>query len=119
MSPRDCRGPTRSSGLLIALAILGVLRSAVAQVGARLMDAVSPRLVQAAREAVLSVDGVEDVRLLRLRWVGHTLRAEVDLVVTSNLGVGEAHDLARHAEEHLRERLPRLTTAVVALTPAG
>ena len=36
-------------GLLITVAILGVLRSAVAQVGARLMDAVDPRLVAQAR----------------------------------------------------------------------
>ena len=43
-------------GLLIAVAILGVLRSAVAQVGARLMDAVDPHLVQTGREAVATVD---------------------------------------------------------------
>jgi cation diffusion facilitator family transporter len=60
-------------GLLIAVAILGVLRSAVAQVGARLMDAVNPDLVNEARRAVTTVEGVLDVRDLRLRWIGHTL----------------------------------------------
>ncbi len=64
-------------GLLIAVAILVVLRSAVAQVGARLMDAVDPDLVQAARKAVTEIDGVLEVRDLRLRWIGHTLHARV------------------------------------------
>src|SRR6478736_3653439 len=44
-------------GLLITVAILGVLRSAVKQVGARLMDAVDPQLVEQAEAAVSTVDG--------------------------------------------------------------
>jgi cation diffusion facilitator family transporter len=44
-------------GLVITVAILGVLRSAVGQVGARLMDAVNPDLVDQATAAVTSVEG--------------------------------------------------------------
>lgn len=62
-------------GLLITVAILGVLRSAVRQVGARLMDAVDPELVDRATAAMLTVGGVTGVRELRIRWIGHTLRA--------------------------------------------
>ena len=106
-------------GLLIAIAILGVLRSAVTQVGARLMDAVSPDLVQAARDAVESVDGVLEVRDLRLRWIGHTLRAEADVTVPPDLPVKAGHDIAHHAEDHLLQRIPRLTSAVIHVSPAG
>ncbi len=42
-------------GLVIAVAILGVLRSAVKQVGARLMDAVDPALVD---QAIAAIDRV-------------------------------------------------------------
>ena len=106
-------------GLLIAIAILGVLRTAVIQVGARLMDAVNPDLVTAARAAVQSVDGVLDVRDLRLRWIGHTLRAEADITVPADLAVQAAHDIAHHAEEHLLHRLPRLTSALIHVSPSG
>lgn len=106
-------------GLVIAVVILGVLRSAIAQVGARLMDAVDPGLVRAAREAIASVEGVREVRELRLRWVGHTLRAEADVVVAAQLPVSEGHDIAHHAQEHLLERLPRLTSAMIHVSPAG
>src|SRR5215218_1575712 len=45
-------------GLIITVAILGVLRSALAQVGARLMDAVDPALVDRATKALSTTDGV-------------------------------------------------------------
>lgn len=104
-------------GLAITVAILGVLRSAVAQVGGRLMDAVDPELVDRARASVLTVDGVHDVAELRLRWVGHTLRAEADVVTDADLSVIEAHELAHHAEEHLIAFVPHLTAATIHVSP--
>jgi cation diffusion facilitator family transporter len=106
-------------GLLITVAILGVLRSAVRQVGARLMDAVDPALVDQATAAVASVAGVRSVRELRIRWIGHTLRAEVDATVDAGLSLTEAHDLAHHAEQHLLHDIPRLTAATVHISPAA
>jgi cation diffusion facilitator family transporter len=106
-------------GLVITVAILGVLRGAVRQVGARLMDAVDPELVDRAIAAVSSVRGVRDVRELRIRWIGHTLRAEVDVTVAPELTVVQAHDLAHHAEAHLLDAVRRLTAASVHTSPAG
>jgi cation diffusion facilitator family transporter len=106
-------------GLLIAIAILGVLRSALKQVGARLMDAVTPDDVRRARAAVGTVDGVLEVRSLRLRWIGHTLHADGDITVPADLAVSAGHDIAHHAEEHLLEALPRLTSVVLHVSPDG
>jgi cation diffusion facilitator family transporter len=106
-------------GLVITVAILGVLRSAVRQVGARLMDAVDPVLVEQATAAVASVAEVEEVRELRIRWIGHTLRAEVDTTVDAALTVTEAHDIAHHAERHLLAQVRRLTAATVHTSPIG
>jgi cation diffusion facilitator family transporter len=106
-------------GLVITVAILGVLRSAVRQVGARLMDAVDPALVDQATAAVTSVRGIGEVRDLRIRWIGHTLRAEVDVTVPAQLTVTQAHDLAHHAEAHLLDQVRRLTAATVHTSPAG
>jgi cation diffusion facilitator family transporter len=106
-------------GLLITVAILGVLRSAVRQVGARLMDAVDPELVDQATAAMLTVGGISGVRELRIRWIGHTLRAEADVTVDPALSVGQAHDLAHHAEQHLLADVRRLTGATIHISPAG
>jgi cation diffusion facilitator family transporter len=106
-------------GLVITVAILGVLRSAVRQIGARLMDAVDPALVEQARTAVTSVAGVSDVRELHIRWIGHTLRAEVDATVDPALTVTQAHDIAHHAEAHLLSQVRRLTAATIHTSPRG
>ena len=106
-------------GLLITVAILGVLRSAVRQVGARLMDAVDPALVDQATAAMLTVGGITGVRELRIRWIGHTLRAEADITVDPALSVGQAHELAHHAEQHLLTSVRRLTGATIHISPAG
>ena len=106
-------------GLGITVAILGVLRSAVKQVGARLMDAVDPALVDQATAAIASVNGVEEIRELRIRWIGHSLRAEADVTADPNLTITQAHDLAHHAEDHLLADVSRLTAANVHVSPVG
>ncbi|SDO13042.1 cation diffusion facilitator family transporter [Geodermatophilus sp. DSM 45219] len=105
-------------GLLIAVAILAVLRDAAREVFGRIMDAVDPALVDAADHAVTTVPGVREVPQLRLRWIGHTLRAEVDLAVDPGLTVMQAHGVAAHAEQHLTASVPRLTAATITTSPA-
>jgi cation diffusion facilitator family transporter len=106
-------------GLVITLAIFGVLRSAVTQIGARLMDAVDPRLVDQADAAIMSVPGVHAISELRIRWIGHTLRAEAGIDVEPGLSLTAAHELAHHAEAHLLHHVPRLSGAIIHVSPAG
>jgi Dimerisation domain of Zinc Transporter len=54
------------------------------------MDAVDPALVDQAERTLRTTPGVRDVRELRIRWIGHTLRAEADIVVDSNLSLSVA-----------------------------
>lgn len=106
-------------GLLITVAILGVLRSAARQVLDRLMDAVDPGLVERARATVAAVEGVQAVDDLRIRWIGHSLRAEVEIAVDPALSLAQAHEVAHHAERHLLADVRRLSTAIVHAGPSG
>lgn len=83
------------------------------------MDAVDPDLVDQATAAVTSVEGIDHVRELRIRWIGHTLRAEADVTVDPDLTLAQAHDLAHHAEAHLLHQVRRLTAATIHTSPAG
>ena len=76
--------------LLITLAILFVLKAAATDIYRRLMDAVDPELLDAAERALRTVPGVLDIEALRLRWVGHRIRAETALVVDAGLSLVEA-----------------------------
>ncbi|MFD8046128.1 cation diffusion facilitator family transporter [Streptomyces chartreusis] len=105
-------------GLAITAAIVLVLRDAAREVFRRVMDAVDPELVDAAERALREVAGVREVGELRLRWIGHRLRAEVAVVVDGEATVREAHAIAVEAEHALLHAVPRLTAALVHADPA-
>ncbi|HTJ32397.1 MAG TPA: cation diffusion facilitator family transporter [Dactylosporangium sp.] len=104
-------------GLLITLAILFVLRDAAREVYRRLMDAVDPSLIAKAEEALSGTPGVRRVAALRMRWIGHRLHAETDLVLAADLSLPEAHAIAVEAEHRLLHAVPRLTAATVHTDP--
>ena len=105
-------------GLLITGAILVVLRGAARDIYRRLMDAVDPDLVDSAEAALREVPGVCSVDSVRLRWIGHRMRAEAELVVDNTLGVVEAHAIADEAQHQLMHRVPRLDNATVHVNPS-
>jgi len=106
-------------GLLITVAILAVLRDAARDVYRRLMDAVDPDLVDTVEETARATDGVLDVGDVRLRWIGHTLRAELEIVVDADLSLADAHRIAESAEHRLLHDVPRLHAALVHADPEG
>lgn len=104
-------------GLGITVAILFVLRGAATDIYRRLMDAVDPALVDDAERVLRSVPGVQDVDDLRLRWIGHRIRAETGLVVEAGLSLVEAHDIAHRAHHRLLHDVPRLVDATIHVSP--
>jgi cation diffusion facilitator family transporter len=106
-------------GLAITLAVLAVLRDAARDVYRRLMDAVDPALVDTVEATARGTDGVLDVGDVRLRWIGHTLRAELEIVVDDALSAVDAHRIAEATEHRLLHEVPRLHSALVHADPAG
>lgn len=104
-------------GLVIAVAITFVLADAAREVYRRLMDAVDPDLVDRAETTLRAVDGVRDVVAVRLRWIGHRLHAEAELVVDARLSLVDAHEIAADAEHQLTHAVPRLSSATVHTDP--
>ncbi len=106
-------------GLLITLAILFVLRDAARQVYRRLMDAVDEELVIQVEQALTATPGVRAVGQVRLRWVGHALRAEAEVVVAPELTLIDGHAIAVAAEHRLLHDVRRLTAAFIHADPEG
>ncbi|MEU7561434.1 cation diffusion facilitator family transporter [Streptomyces eurythermus] len=105
-------------GLAITAAIVLVLRDAAREVFRRVLDAVDPALVDRAERAVRAVEGVRAVGELRLRWIGHRLRAELAVVVDAEATLRQAHAIAVEAEHALLHAVPNLTAALVHADPA-
>jgi cation diffusion facilitator family transporter len=104
-------------GLVITVAILAVLRGAAREIYRRLMDAVDPALVDQAEQTLHSTPGVLGVGQVRLRWIGHQLRAECEVIVDAGASAVGAHQVAVRAEHNLLHALPRLTAALVHADP--
>jgi len=104
-------------GLVITVAILAVLRQAAREVYRRLMDAVDPALVDQVEQTLHATPGVLGVGQVRLRWIGHQLRAECEVTVDAGASAIEAHQVAVNAEHNLLHALPRLSAALVHADP--
>jgi cation diffusion facilitator family transporter len=104
-------------GLAITVAIALVLKDAAQQIYRRLMDAVDPHLIDTAETTLQSIPGVHGVSAVRMRWIGHHLHAEADLVVDANLSLLQAHEIAADAEHQLTHAIPRLTSATMHTDP--
>lgn len=83
----------------------------------RLLDGVEPEVVDEIRHATCEVPGVEDVTEVRARWLGHRLRAEVNIAVSPELSVAEGHAIAREVNHRLLHELRYLDTAVIHVDP--
>jgi cation diffusion facilitator family transporter len=104
-------------GLLITLAILSVLRQAAREIYRRLMDAIDPALVDQVEHTLRGTGGVVGVGQVRLRWIGHQLRAECEIVVAADISAVQAHQVTVDAEHDLLHAIPRLAAALVHADP--
>jgi cation diffusion facilitator family transporter len=104
-------------GLLITVAILAAARQAAREIYRRLMDAVDPALVDAAEAALRDTPGVLGTGAVRLRWTGHRLRAECEVLVAGDASAVAAHQVAAGAEHNLLHALPHLAGATVHADP--
>ncbi|HXC24787.1 MAG TPA: cation diffusion facilitator family transporter, partial [Gemmatimonadaceae bacterium] len=105
-------------GLVITVAILGVVWSSAKTIFTRILDGVEPSVIDDLRRAALEVSGVRDVADVRARWIGHRLYAEANVIVAAELTVGEGHTIAAAVEHQLIRHVPHVQDALIHVCPA-
>jgi cation diffusion facilitator family transporter len=105
-------------GLLITVAILGIVWSSVKMVFSRMLDGVEPEVVDQIRTVAGGVAGVVEVSDVRARWLGHRMRAEVNLAVAPDLSIDAAHVISKEVEHELQHHLPFLSGVMIHVDPA-
>jgi cation diffusion facilitator family transporter len=106
------------AGLVITVAILGVVWESVTMVFSRILDGVEPAVVDEIHAIAGEVNGVAGVTDVRARWVGHRLRAEVNISVGPELTIRAAHEIATDVEHELQHHLAFLSDAIIHVDPA-
>lgn len=105
-------------GLLISVAILVVLRQAARDVYWRLMDGVDPRLIDIVESTLIATDGIERIDAVRLRWIGHELFGEAEIVSDGRLSLAGAHAISERARHDLLRRVSRLADVTIHSRPS-
>jgi cation diffusion facilitator family transporter len=106
-------------GLLITMAILWLVWQVGRMVLIRAVDGVDPKVLADLRHAAQHVPGVHAVTEVQARWVGHRLRAELNIAVAPTLSVVQGHAVAKEVRHQLLHQVQLLGGVTVHVDPVG
>jgi divalent metal cation (Fe/Co/Zn/Cd) transporter len=109
----------RRIGLVISAAIVNVGRHAARDIYRRLMDHTDPVIVDRVEHELHHVDGIHGVDRVRVRWVGHQLHVDAEVVLDAHLDLTGAHDILEDARHRLFHTIPRLADALRHASPTS
>ncbi|PAV10824.1 cation transporter [Methanosarcina spelaei] len=104
-------------GMLITITILKIVFDTSKLVFTRLLDGVEPEIIDKVKNIAESVEGVCEVTDLRVRWIGHSLHAEINASVAPSLSVEEGHEIANAIREKLLENFSYLSGTTIHVDP--
>lgn len=103
-------------GIGITIAILFIVKDAARAVWHRLIDGIEPEILDDIEHAPSHIAGVQAVRNVRARWIGHKVYSDVAIAVDPDLPVHVADAIARAVERSLRAHVRPLGEVVVRVT---
>ena len=104
-------------GLIITVAIFGIVVQSGRQIFSRMLDGVDPHVIDEIRHAAAHVPQVKEVTDIRARWLGHRLHAEVNVTLPSQITVAAAHTIAEEVRHQLLHHLKYLSLVVIHTDP--
>lgn len=104
-------------GLIITVAIFGIVIQSGKQIFARMLDGVDPHVIDEIRHAAAHVPQVKEVTDVRARWLGHRLHAEVNVTLPSQMTLQDAHSVAEEVRHQLLHHLKYVSLVVIHVDP--
>ena len=102
-------------GLLITIAIFGIVWQSARSVLTRMLDGVAPAMVSEVRHAAEHVSGVRRILDVKARWLGHRLHADAAVLVDDSLTVAEADRIGGKVKQQMLAHIPALSVANVSV----
>jgi cation diffusion facilitator family transporter len=106
-------------GLLISIAILHIVWQSLRVIGLRAMDGIEDGTVEAIEASAGAVAGIQRVDDVRARWLGHSLRAELTVVVEPQITVAEAAEIVDRVRRTLLGEVDHLTEVSIETVGSG
>ncbi len=104
-------------GLLITIAIFGIVWQSGKAVFTRMLDGVEPEITAEIRHAAEHIPGIRQVLDVRARWLGHRLNTELDVALDGSVTLKEADTIAAQFERELFDHVPALSSARIRVRP--
>lgn len=105
-------------GLIIAVYILSVAYVAIRESSLILLDAFhDPELTREVEKVIQSNKDARGIRNLRLRRAGPFIVGTIDVIVDTNMTVGQAHEVAMQLQSSVKDRITGLRRLVVTTSP--
>lgn len=105
-------------GLVITVAIFAIVIESGKSIFTRMLDGAEPHLVEEIRHVAAHVSDVQGVGEVRARWLGHRLHAEINIAVSPQMTIAQAHAVATEVRHQLLHRLAYLSLVVIHVDPA-
>lgn len=106
-------------GLLITVAIFGIVWQSAKAVVTRSLDGIEPGVTDEIRHAAEHVSGIQKITDVKARWIGHRLHADVTISVDGNQPVAAANGIVLTLQQELQAHLPSLGTATIQFDTTG
>lgn len=106
-------------GLLITIAIFGIVWQSARAVITRSLDGIEPGVADEVRHAAEHVPGIAKITDVKARWLGHKLHADVTIAVENDKTVAEANGIALALREELHAHLAPLGSATIQFDTVG
>ncbi len=106
-------------GLLITIAIFGIVWQSARAVITRNLDGIEPSIADEVRHAAEHVPGIGRITDVKARWLGHKLHADVTIAVENAMSIAEANGIALALREELHAHLAPLGSAAIQFDTAG
>ncbi|CAN7504299.1 cation diffusion facilitator family transporter [Pararhizobium sp. LjRoot255] len=102
-------------GLLITMAIFGIVWQSARSVLTRMLDGVEPGIVDEIEHAAAHVKGIDKVTEAKARWLGHKLHIDVAVVIDESVVLAEANVITSRLQGELFAHIPALAIATVRI----
>ena len=104
-------------GLLITLAIFGIVWQSAKAVFTRMLDGVEPAVTAEIHHIAEHLPDIRQLLDVRARWLGHRLNVELDVLLDGSTTLREADAITAGFEHELFQHLPALSSARIRLRP--
>ena len=100
-------------GLLITVAIFGIVWQSARSVLTRMLDGVEPGLIDEIHHSAEHVPGIDRVVDAKARWLGHKLHVDVTIAVDEGMLLAAANQVAASLKNELFAHIATLDVATV------